>query len=158
MLNLSDNFAIIAISAIAVLIVVWGYNRAKPYGEIGILAWLQSLTLMTPWLVFFALLVMGIYINLIGVIFLLLVSASFYIYLGNLIRKKAQNKIDSQTINDIVQNNLEIKSEEPSSEEKTTSEEDKTKDSPNKVFSVNIGQMPKDLLTIPEEDVSQRER
>ena len=161
MLNLSNNFAIITISAIAVLIVVWGYNRAKPYGEIGILAWLQSLTLMTPWLVFFALLVMGIYINLIGVIFLLLVSATFYIYLGNLIRKKAQNKIDSKTINDIVRNNLEIKSEEASpEEEKATSQEnlsadDQTEVSQDKVFSVTIGQIPKDFITIPEEEVKE---
>ncbi len=161
MLNISNSFAIIAITAIAVLTVVWGYNRAKPYGEIGILAWLQSLTLTAPWLVFFALLVMGIYINLIGVIFLLLISATFYIYLGNLIRQKAQNKIDSQNINDIIKSDLEIKKEEDNQEEENSnsldspSSDSETEISKDKVFSVTIGKLPQDFITIPEEDVKE---
>lgn len=101
MFNLSDNFTTIAITLVALIIIIWGYNRAKPFGEIGILAWLQSLTLMTPWLVFFGLLATGIYINLIAVILLLVLSASIYIYLGNVIRKKAENNINSNNFDEI---------------------------------------------------------
>ena len=160
MLDLSNNFTPIAIAAIAVLIVVWGYNRAKPYGEIAILAWLQSLTLMTPWFIFFALLVMGIYINLVGVIFLLLVSAGFYIYIGNLIRKKAQNNIDSKTIEDLVKKNLEIQPEETNLDDKTESSDsstsyNQTQKSQNKVFSMNIGKLPQDFITISDEDLQE---
>lgn len=160
MLNLSNNFPVIAIAAIAVLIVVWGYNRAKPYGEIAILAWLQSLTLMTPWFVFFALLLTGIYINLVGVIFLLLISAGSYIYLGNLIRKKALNKIETKTINDLVKKNLESQTEQINSEEKKDSEEppfseNKEEKPPEKIFSVTIGNVAQDFQAISEEDVTE---
>jgi len=110
MLNLSDNIVIIVVSLVAITIIFWGYNRAKPYSEIGILAWLQSLTLMTPWLIFFALLTLGIYVNLIGVILLLVLSAGAYIYLGSLIRNKAKEQIKS-SIDDIFKSNLASKSD-----------------------------------------------
>lgn len=93
MLNFSEDFTIIAIILVALIIIIWGYNRAKSYGEIGILAWLQSIALMTPWLIFFLLFATGIYLNLIGVILLLIISAGFYIYLGTQIRNKAEKKI-----------------------------------------------------------------
>lgn len=95
MFSLADNFAILVISLIGLVIVIWGYTRAKPYGEIGILAWLQSIALMAPWLIFFFLLSFGVYLNLIAVIFLLVLSAAFYIYLGNRIRNKAKETIKS---------------------------------------------------------------
>ncbi|MGI0481205.1 site-2 protease family protein [Geminocystis sp. CENA526] len=98
MLNLPLNFTTIAIILVAIGLIFWGYNRAKPYGEIGILAWLQSLSLMSPWLVFFVLLTTGIYLNIIGIILLLVISAGIYIYLGNLIRKKAEQKIESEQL------------------------------------------------------------
>ena len=164
MLDLSNNFTVIAIAAIAILIVVWGYNRAKPYGEIAILAWLQSLTLMTPWFIFFALLLMGIYINLVGVIFLLLISATFYIYLGNLIRKKALNKTETKTIDALVKNNLERKTGEVNNQQEQTdaeksepsepvSAEHQEEKSKEKVFSVTIGKLPPDFTAIPEDDL-----
>lgn len=43
---------LILLAAIAIL--VWGYRRALPYGTIGLLAWLQSVVLMAPWLLFLA--------------------------------------------------------------------------------------------------------
>lgn len=98
MLNFPANFTTITIILVAIGLIFWGYNRAKPYGEIGVLAWLQSLTLMTPWLVFFILLTAGIYLNIIAIILLLVLSAGFYIYLGNLIRKKAEQQIDSEKL------------------------------------------------------------
>lgn len=75
---------LILLAAIAIL--VWGYRRARPYGAIGILAWLQSVVLMAPWLMFFGLFAVGIYLNLAGVLLLLLVSTGVYIYLGRRLR------------------------------------------------------------------------
>ncbi|MFH7244686.1 MAG: site-2 protease family protein [Spirulina sp.] len=82
---------LILLAAIAIL--VWGYRRALPYGTIGILAWLQSVVLMAPWLLFFGLFALGIYINLAGVLLLLLVSTGVYIYLGRRLRTLGQEAL-----------------------------------------------------------------
>ncbi|QQE66808.1 site-2 protease family protein [Leptolyngbya sp. BL0902] len=89
---------LILLAAIAIL--VWGYRRALPYGTIGILAWLQSVVLMAPWLLFFGLFAVGVYINLAGVLVLLLVSTGIYIYLGRRLRTLGQAAfIAEQTAN-----------------------------------------------------------
>lgn len=164
MLNLSGNFVIIVVSLVALTIIIWGYNRAKPYGEIGILAWLQSLVLMTPWLIFFALLTFGIYVNLIGVIFLLVLSAGVYIYLGNLMRNKAKEQIKSN-IDNLFQSNLINKSDSENSENKEGNtlennsfsldkKEEEKKDNSN--FSpVKITQLVPDFNPIKEEDLKE---
>ena len=82
---------LILLAAIAIL--VWGYRRALPYGTIGILAWLQSVVLMAPWLLFFGLFALGIYVNLAGVLLLLLVSTGIYIYLGRRLRTLGQEAL-----------------------------------------------------------------
>ncbi|MGK7879188.1 MAG: site-2 protease family protein, partial [Crocosphaera sp.] len=69
----------------------WGYNRAKGYGKLGILAWLQSVSLMAPWLIFFGLFALGIYLNIVGILFLLVASIVVYIYLGKQLRAEGQD-------------------------------------------------------------------
>jgi hypothetical protein len=81
---------IILILILAAGILVWGFNRAKPFGKLGILAWLQSLVLMSPWLIFFSLVAAGIYLNIIGILLLLVVSVAVYIYLGKQLRNLGQ--------------------------------------------------------------------
>lgn len=85
---------LILLAAIAIL--VWGYRRALPYGTVGILAWLQSVVLMAPWLLFFGLFALGIYINLAGVLLLLLGSTGLYIYLGRQLRALGQDSLSTQ--------------------------------------------------------------
>ncbi|HSM83408.1 MAG TPA: site-2 protease family protein [Nodosilinea sp.] len=85
---------LILLAAIAIL--VWGYRRALPYGTIGLLAWLQSVVLMAPWLLFFGLFALGIYINLAGVLLLLLVSTGLYVYLGRRLRALGQDTLSTQ--------------------------------------------------------------
>lgn len=80
---------------VAISILVWGYRRAKPYGAVGILAWLQSVVLMTPWLLFFGLVTLGVYLNLAGVLGLLLLSTGLYIYLGRRLRTLAQKSLEA---------------------------------------------------------------
>lgn len=80
------------ILAVALGLLGWGFYRAKPFGKLGILAWLQSVVLMVPWLAFFGLSVVGIYLNLAGVLFLLLASIVCYIILGRQLRITAEKE------------------------------------------------------------------
>ncbi|MBF2036679.1 MAG: site-2 protease family protein [Leptolyngbyaceae cyanobacterium T60_A2020_046] len=81
---------------VAIALLVWGFVRARPYGKIGIYAWLQSVVLMAPWLLFFGLFATGIYVNLAGVLFLVVVSAGLYIYLGRQLRAMGQDELMAQ--------------------------------------------------------------
>ena len=83
-----DNTTIF-ILLIALGIVGWGFYRAQPYGKQGILSWLQSIILMAPWLLFFALAAAGIYLNLASILFLFLASTGLYIILGRKLREMA---------------------------------------------------------------------
>lgn len=152
MFNLSENFTTIVIILVAISIIIWGYNRAKPYGEIGILAWLQSLSLMTPWLVFFALLAGGIYINFIAVIILLVLSAGIYIYLGNLIRKKAEKNIGAENLEEL--KNKLIATLEKAEQEKQ-SPENKSDNFKSNNFPLKIEEIQPDFTPIDEEDLKQ---
>ncbi|MDK3156531.1 site-2 protease family protein [Kamptonema cortianum] len=91
MLNTSEISLTVVIVLAALAILGWGFWRARPFGKLGILAWLQSVVLMTPWLLFFGLFSLGIYINLAGILFLLLASAGLYIYLGRQLRAAGQD-------------------------------------------------------------------
>jgi membrane-associated protease RseP (regulator of RpoE activity) len=83
--------ALAAIGALATLGV--GYYRARPYGRLGLFAWLQSVSLMLPWLVFFGLFATGIYLNLVGILFLLVGSTIGYVVLGRAVRSLSQQEI-----------------------------------------------------------------
>ncbi len=96
MFNGSESIATFLIVFAAVGILTWGYNRAKAYGKLGILAWLQSVVLMSPWLLFFGLFALGIYLNLVGILFLLLASVGGYIWLGRKLRAAGQDEILQQ--------------------------------------------------------------
>jgi len=75
---------------VALGILGWGFNRARPYGKIGILAWLQSVVLMAPWLLFFGLFAAGIYLNLAGMLLLFVISTGVYIWIGRQLRAEGQ--------------------------------------------------------------------
>ena len=95
MLDGSQLATFILFAAVAAIL-VWGYNRAKAYGRLGILAWLQSIVLMSPWLLFFGLFTFGIYLNLVGILFLLLASIAVYIWLGRQLRAAGQETLLQQ--------------------------------------------------------------
>lgn len=83
------------ITAITVLLALgflgWGYYRARPFGKLGLIAWLQSVVLMTPWILAFSLTAVGIYLNLVVVLLMFVLSTGLYIYLGNRLRVLGQN-------------------------------------------------------------------
>ena len=100
MFNSSETPIIAAIVLIASGILGWGFYRARPFGKLGILAWLQSVVLMTPWLLFFGLFAAGIYINIVCILFLVVTSAGLYIFLGRKLREAGQDAILKQRATD----------------------------------------------------------
>ncbi|MBD2448710.1 site-2 protease family protein [Nostoc sp. FACHB-152] len=92
----SETPIIGTILLIAFAILGWGLYRARPFGKLGILAWLQSVVLMAPWLLFFGLFAAGIYLNIVGILFLVVGSAGLYIYLGRQLRAAGQDAILKQ--------------------------------------------------------------
>ncbi len=96
MFTSSETPIIAAILLVALGILGWGFYRARPFGKLGVLAWLQSVVLMTPWLLFFGLFAAGIYINIVGILFLLVVSTGLYIFLGRQLRAAGQDAILKQ--------------------------------------------------------------
>ncbi len=103
MVNISSEIAAVAvIFLVAGAILTWSFYRAKPYGQLGILAWLQSLVLIAPWLIFFGLFAAGIYLNLAVILFLLVASTIIYIYLGNRLRLLKTNQIIEPKVNQAV--------------------------------------------------------
>jgi membrane-associated protease RseP (regulator of RpoE activity) len=96
MLDGSESLATFILFAAVTVILGWGYNRAKTYGRLGILAWLQSIVLMSPWLLFFGLFALGIYLNLVSILFLLIVSIGVYIWLGKQLREAGQDALLQQ--------------------------------------------------------------
>ncbi len=115
MIDGSESFATFILLAAVVAILVWGYNRAKIYGRLGILAWLQSIVLMSPWLLFFGLFALGIYLNLVGILFLLLASIAVYIWLGKKLRAAGQEALLKQKAAEKIKQQAEIEQQSPSS-------------------------------------------
>ena len=76
----------VLILLVAVGVLVWGWNRARLDGKAGILAWLQSVMLMAPWLIVFSLFTFGVYLNIVAILLILLISTIGYIVLGNRLR------------------------------------------------------------------------
>ncbi len=83
--------ALLLLAAVGIL--AWGFSQAKPYGKPGILAWLQTVVLMAPWLLFFALSAAGVYLNLAGILLMVVSSAGLYIYLGQQLRESEQTEL-----------------------------------------------------------------
>lgn len=87
----AGNTTTIALLIISIGILGWGYYRNRDLGKFGVLSWLQSAALMIPWLLSFGALVAGVYINLAGILLLLVISSGLYIWLGSQVRLAAQD-------------------------------------------------------------------
>ncbi len=115
----------------------WGFYRAKPFGKLGILAWLQSVVLITPWLLLFGLFAVGIYINIVGVLFLLVASTGVYIWLGKRLRASGQDAVLRGRATEMIANSAQ----EASQKEKSQQESAQSPPNP-------------DVVPIPDEDLS----
>jgi membrane-associated protease RseP (regulator of RpoE activity) len=106
----AENTTTIALLIITLGILGWGYYRNRDLGKFGILSWLQSAVLMIPWLLSFGALAAGLYINLAGILLLLVISTSLYIWLGSLVRLAAQ---DPETALKIAERRAKYQSKQP---------------------------------------------
>ncbi|MBM0740622.1 site-2 protease family protein [Phormidium sp. CLA17] len=86
---ITEDLTILTV-AFGVGLLAWGFFRARPLGKLGIFAWLQSVVLMAPWLIFFGLAAAGVMLNLAIMLLLLVVSAGAYIGLGGQVRSLKQ--------------------------------------------------------------------
>lgn len=71
------------------LVLGWGLKRALPMGKFGIVAWIQSVILMLPWIVLFTLMTYGLNINLAVILGSTFLSIGIYIGLGRWLRAMA---------------------------------------------------------------------
>ncbi|BAY81315.1 peptidase M50 [Calothrix parasitica NIES-267] len=92
-MNSSETAIIAAITLVAFGVLAWGFARAKPYGKLGVLAWLQSVVLIAPWLLYFGSLAAGIYINIAGLLFLAIGFAGVYVAIGRQLRAMGQEEM-----------------------------------------------------------------
>jgi membrane-associated protease RseP (regulator of RpoE activity) len=144
MFTATETSVIALIVLVAVGILGWGYYRAKPFGKLGILAWLQSVALMTPWLLFFGLFAAGIYLNLVSILFLLVASTGLYIFLGKQLRAAAKDAPLPKQTSAIANDSRESSSTEVASE---------SAENPNgKQESAQV-QIIMAVLPIPDEDL-----
>ena len=144
MLNGSESTVTFLIVLAVIIILTWGYNRAKVYGKLGILAWLQSVVLMAPWLLFFGLFAVGIYLNLVGILFLLLVSVGIYIWLGRQLRAAGQDALLKEKAAELIK----AKSE---AEDKTTEPQEEVVKTEANAISVEISPIPDEDMTMLKE-------
>lgn len=76
--------------AAAVAFLGWGLYRALPFGKLGVVAWLQTVVLMVPWLLLYGLISLGIGINFAGILLILVTAITVYIGLGRWLRSLAE--------------------------------------------------------------------
>lgn len=87
----SENLVTAGILLLAASILAVGFYRSRPYGKLGLFSWLQSVSLMAPWLLAFGCFSIGIYLNLAALLFSIVASAGAYIYFGNRLRTLSQD-------------------------------------------------------------------
>ncbi|WP_299493006.1 site-2 protease family protein [Acaryochloris sp. IP29b_bin.137] len=98
---MSSYYATTALLLLAAFVILGlGFNRSRSMGKIGLLAWLQSVVLMGPWLLMLGLLNLGITLDLASTLLIVVLSIGLYILLGRRLRflaKQNQDALPSST-------------------------------------------------------------
>lgn len=123
---ISETTATVLIILVAIGVLGWGFNRARTYGKLGILAWLQSVVLTAPWLLFFGLFSAGVYINFVGILFLLVTSSGLYIYLGKQLREAGQDTLLQERATKLLKEQQEAKEAKNPDEQASTAQKNLT--------------------------------
>lgn len=90
---MNSTFDLVPLFALSILAILgWGYWRSRQQGRAGLLGWLQSVSLMLPWLVFLGLFATDGYLNATGFVLLLTISSGIYIAVGRLARKVSEEE------------------------------------------------------------------
>ncbi|NER51229.1 MAG: site-2 protease family protein [Symploca sp. SIO1A3] len=146
MFNGSETTATILIILLALGVLAWGFKRAQSFGKLGILAWSQSVVLTVPWLLFFGLLAAGIYVNIVGILFLIVASAGLYIYLGKRLRAAGQDELLQERTKKLLNEQQQGSTIETSDAENSTT----AKNSPLPSQGKNVAP---EIAPIPDEDL-----
>lgn len=147
MFNGSETTATLLIILTAIGILGWGFNRARSYGKLGILAWLQSVVLTAPWLLFFGLFAAGIYLNIVGILFLLVASAGLYIFLGKRLRDAGQDAVLQERAQKLLNEKQEVSGDQKlDQQEPSTAEKGKPPSNGTNLANTEV-------VPIPEEDL-----
>ncbi|MEQ9370840.1 MAG: site-2 protease family protein [Coleofasciculus chthonoplastes F3-SA18-01] len=148
MFNGSETTATVLLLLVALGVIGWGYRRARTYGKLGILAWLQSLVLTVPWLIFFVLLAAGIYLNIVGILLLLVVSTGIYIFLGKRLREEGQDAVLQKRANQLLHEKSDPNDSQNASPQEDTSATAPSPESSSPAGTEVIPISPEDLKTI----------
>ncbi|MCY7337412.1 MAG: site-2 protease family protein [Chamaesiphon sp.] len=139
----AENTTTIALLIVSIGILGWGYYRNRDLGKFGILSWLQSAVLMIPWLLSFGAFAAGLYINLAGILLLLVVSTVLYIWLGSQVRLAAQDPEIAVKIAESVSERVRQRQTKSASKQSLT---------PNE--STPVLALAMEMLTMPDADLS----
>ena len=137
----------------AVIILVSGFYRARPHGKLGLLAWFQSVVLMAPWLLFFGLFAVGVYLNLAGILLLIVLSVGFYIYLGRQRRQMGQNQLTIKRTATMASTPKESESTD-GEPHRVEGEAKDNKDAPPQTKAKLDSESTLSMTPIPQEDIS----
>lgn len=150
----------VLILLVALGVLSWGFYQARPFGNLGILAWLQSVVLMAPWLLFFGLSAMGIFLNLAGVLLLLVISIGLYILLGKRLRAEGGNLMRLKKFSAATESESETGAAPTASgtssrngHEGTTTEQPSETAASNPTPAADTLATPPELIPIPVEDL-----
>jgi len=139
----AENTTTIALLIVSIGILGWGYYRNRDLGKFGILSWLQSAVLMIPWLLSFGAFAAGLYINLAGILLLLVVSTVLYIWLGSQVRLAAQDPEIAVKIAESVSERVRQR------QTKSTSKQSLTPNESTPALALAM-----EMLTMPDADLS----
>lgn len=135
--------------AFGVGILTWGFFRARPFGKLGILAWLQSVVLMVPWLLVFGLAAAGLMLNLAMILLLLVASTVVYIILGNQVRSLKQTALQSRRATAIAESQSSSSPDSSPSE----SQSPESTPTPHSPLSTPSSTEEPEVVPIPAEDL-----
>ena len=138
----AENTTTIALLIVSIGILGWGYYRNRDLGKFGILSWLQSAVLMIPWLLSFGAFAAGLYINLAGILLLLVFSTVLYIWLGTQVRLAAQDPEIAVKIAESVSERVRQRQTKSASKQSLT---------PNDTPALALAM---EMLTMPDADLS----
>ena len=138
----AENTTTIALLIVSIGILGWGYYRNRDLGKFGILSWLQSAVLMIPWLLSFGAFAAGLYINLAGILLLLVFYTVLYIWLGTQVRLAAQDPEIAVKIAESVSERLRQRQAKSASKQSLT---------PNDTPALALAM---EMLTMPDADLS----
>ncbi len=146
----AENVTTILITLIALGVTVWGFVRSRRFGRLGLYAWMQSVVLTAPWLLFFGLAAFGLYLNFAALLLLFVIATVVYILLGRQIRLMSQDSKVREQLERMM--NLPNQTDAPTEGENTGVAQTGTPDST--LEAAKVATVTPEMHPIPAEDLA----